>query len=77
MKKHWPRVVAMKKTISTAHIQMGNPKNVVRRVFLGSGLGSSCWQRQHSDLSSGFHVPQLGQSGIMTGLLVRLDVAAW
>jgi hypothetical protein len=43
---------------------MGKPKKLVRFFFGGSGLGNSVWQRQHSVLSSGFQVPQLGQFGI-------------
>jgi hypothetical protein len=77
MNMHWVKVVPKKKTAKSTHIQMGRPQKVVRRCFFGSGLGNSDWQRQQTFLSSGFHVPQLGQSGMMTGLLDRLDVGAW
>jgi hypothetical protein len=45
----------------TTHSQVIVPK---RRVLTGLGLGRgiSSLQRQHRVLSSGFHVPHLGQS---------------
>jgi hypothetical protein len=64
MKEHWLKVVTAKKTSSNTHIQMGKPKIFCRFFLGGSGRGSSVWQRQQSVLSSGFHVPQLGQFGI-------------
>jgi hypothetical protein len=64
MKEHWLKVVTAKKTSNSTHIQSGNPQIDWRFFFGGSGLGNSVWQRQQSVLSSGFHVPQLGQFGI-------------
>ncbi len=44
-------------------IQAGRPKMVRGlRFFFSSGLGRGVWQRQQTFLSSGFQVPQLGQS---------------
>ncbi len=44
-------------------IQAGRPKMVRGlRFFFSSGLGRGVWQRQQTLLSSGFQVPQLGQS---------------
>lgn len=47
------------------NIQGGSPRmRRSLRCLFSCGRGSSVWQRQHSFLSSGFHVPQFGQSGI-------------
>jgi hypothetical protein len=74
--KHWPKLVARKKTIKATHIQIGKPANVWRLGFLGTGFGSSVWQRQQMSLSSGFQVPQFGQFGIVVAPRV-LDYPAW
>jgi hypothetical protein len=47
------------------HAQIGKPQKLVRLGFLGTGRGNSVWQRQQLVLSSGFQVPQLGQSGMV------------
>ena len=62
---HCPRVDTAKKTTNITQAQMGSPQKEVRLGFLGWGLGSSVWQRQQTVLSSGFQVPQFGQSGMV------------
>jgi hypothetical protein len=64
MKEHWLKVVTTKKRINNTQTQRGKPKKFWRFFLGGSGLGNSVWQRQQSVLSSGFHVPQLGQFGM-------------
>jgi hypothetical protein len=64
MKEHWLKVVTAKKRINSTHIQIGKPRIFCRFFLGGSGLGNSVWQRQQIVLSSGFHVPQLGQFGM-------------
>jgi len=46
------------------NIQRGMPmmRGIRRLGFSGLGVGRGVWQRQQTFLSSGFQVPQLGQS---------------
>jgi hypothetical protein len=51
------------KRAKITHVQTGIPSTRMG-FFSGLGLGISVWQRQQTRLSSGFHVPQFGQSGM-------------
>ena len=45
-----------------AQAHVGRPITTLRWRFFSTGFGISVWQRQQTRLSSGFHVPHLGQS---------------
>lgn len=68
--RHWPRIVTAKKKTNASQNHRGKPAmRRGSRFFFSTGRGSSVWQRQQTSLSSGFHVPQFGQSGIAVHLL--------
>jgi len=58
--KHWARVHKSMTTMTITHSQA--VLNAACFFLGGSGLGNSALHRQQRILSSGFQVPQLGQS---------------